>query len=233
VRHRLDRSLRIQRDPGTSSELAYPSQRAVQVQACLRVHNNQLTPRLDVARQQLVGLHAHEVGLERRIYLAATGRDHVGTECQVGRKPAVHDVPLDAVDPGRGERSTLLAEASLICGQDGRHDQRLVHHAASSMDLSPHPERYCLGPGWHLTRPGGLLGDLASDPNSRVVVLKGSQVPCCCWASTPTAPTPVSGRRDVAASEPCCFAGLRACTATGKVKRPRFSAALIRVAALG
>jgi 23S rRNA (uracil1939-C5)-methyltransferase len=77
---------------------------------------------LDEAAEQVVGVLDHQVGLERHRHQGPDGGDDVGAEGEVGDEPAVHHVPLDAVDAGLLEGHALVAQPGEVGGEHGRGD---------------------------------------------------------------------------------------------------------------
>ena len=118
----LGRGRRVERHRGLGAEIVDAAQGAVQVAAGLGVHDDEAAAGLDPAGEQVVGLLHHEVGLEEQVGAIAAGGDHVGAEGEVRDEPAVHHVPLDAVDAGVGEVRDRVAEPGEVGGQDRRGD---------------------------------------------------------------------------------------------------------------
>ena len=76
--------------------------------AGLGVHDDQLASRVDVTRQELVGVDDHEMGLESDGAVRACRRDDVRAEGEVGNEDTVHDVPLDPVHAGLAQFGHLV-----------------------------------------------------------------------------------------------------------------------------
>lgn len=76
----------------------------------LNVNDDHLTTGFDHRPDMSPGVGHHEMGFERQIHDCTTGCDDCGTERDVRHKGPVHDVPLDAIDPGLGEGGHLIAE---------------------------------------------------------------------------------------------------------------------------
>ena len=119
VAHGDGRGGRVQRHAGGRAERADVVQAAMEVGHRLGVDDQPLAAGLHELRGQQLGRQDHQVGLERQGGVATGRGDDVGAERDVGDELAVHDVPLDAVAPGRLERRDLLAEA----GEVGRQDR--------------------------------------------------------------------------------------------------------------
>ena len=109
------------------------AERAVQVRACLGVHDQPLAAGVDVLGGHHVGRQHHQVRLERQRRVPARRRDHVGPEREVGHELAVHHIPLDPVDTRRFQRGDLLAELGEVGGQHARGDfDRSRHRSEGS-----------------------------------------------------------------------------------------------------
>jgi hypothetical protein len=72
----------------------------------------------------------HQVHVEHLIRVGTQRRDHVGPQGDVGHEMAVHDIDVDVVGAGRGDRADLLAHAGEIGGQNGRGDANVLLHGA-------------------------------------------------------------------------------------------------------
>ena len=103
-------SRRVEGNAGRGAERCDVGQRAVEVGACLGVHDQALATGAHVLRSHRIGSQDHEVSFERQRRVLAGRGDHVGSERQVGDELAVHHVPLDPVDAGGFESGDLVAQ---------------------------------------------------------------------------------------------------------------------------
>jgi len=93
----------------------------------------------------------HEVTIEDLLGHGSQGRDHGGTDRQVGDEVAVHHIDVDEVRARFVDRSDLLAKAGKIGAENRRGDERGLR--GHGRDLS-HPRRDDTNPynRWRFSR---------------------------------------------------------------------------------
>jgi 23S rRNA (uracil1939-C5)-methyltransferase len=127
----VGRGRRVEGDRRSGPERRDVSERAVQVLACLDVHDQPLASGIDVLLRHCVGREYHQVGFERQRTVLACAGDHVRTERQVGHELSVHHVELDPVDARSLEGLDLCAEHCEVDGQ----------YRGCDLDRAVHPVR--------------------------------------------------------------------------------------------
>ena len=103
------------------------------------VHDESIAAGLDVARREHIGRECHQVRFERLRGVLASGRDHVGSEREIGHELAVHDVPLEVIDAGRVEGFDLGTQAGEIARKYRGDDLNRKRHAVNATRQSHGP----------------------------------------------------------------------------------------------
>ena len=139
VANRLHRRVRVQRHTCLHASCADRAKGTVQVRAGLRVDRQDVGAEVGEGLDVAVGIHNHQVHVERLLRMARNGFHHGHAKTDVGHKHAVHDVEVKPLG-GRGVHQFHVA---LEVGEIGRKKRRCkdVGHGAKVCKRGPFAAR--------------------------------------------------------------------------------------------
>ena len=143
VEDRLDRGhrgRRVERDPGLGPELMDERDGAMEVRPGLGVDGDDVGAGLGEGGDEGIDRRNHQMDVEGERTVRPQRPDHLGTERKVGDEMPVHDVDVDAVGAGLGDRPHLLAELRVVRRQDRGGDANPARHVAV-LSASPAPRK--------------------------------------------------------------------------------------------